>query len=715
MHSSPAAIYGTCASAGPAPAAGHSSPSSCALVVSVCRRARSGEQTKSMHGEEGDDGKAGNLQRTARTCDRLLHCGGNGGSAASCTRVRPHVVQSSATTRAVVTAGSGRGVAGGPVPHSATGEWIYAGLDGHPLPTKGGREKSPLVLGNAGGGVSTEATQRLLTWIFGLSSGPASPVRNNCASSHVVAMTVRQTSLHGEGVAGRGGRSCLVDGSADGCRPTPSFSRATGTSSDKVTAVLPPHLATPSPPQCRKVAAPAANTTTTPLKEIGRHVWESCRQQMRGPTAENITNGVSTMRVVSDANANDTRRATGDESSNFHCEDEANDAKELEIRPLGARGRGRGGCGHAGGHATSAIAEESVVGGEGNGNDEDGGSAWESGFSAGSTGGTCKRKNMRQHTFDTIAEVMEKHGALMANTVDGASKRQCDILERDIDTQKWHYEASGEANRMMCSALMEITKAIRDRDADTWIWEGRRKQGAFSSTSRLGVPGIGHGGGSGSMRSQGIVISESAPQTRVASITTIVFIVECADKGPVYAPQARHVEPSNTNTVGGSSREVVPLSHVGSGVARPSTAAGERREERGPGEAGRKDERRDGTPRPDDKDDESLRMRKKKTRHEEELEATSKLWTDGKTFWHFWGSGPGRLIEDAVHDCADYYCAIVNDDAGATALRGLIMPPPIIMPPPDVQRLRIQDPAQRDAALGRARRTENVAMRVIHG
>ncbi|GBG67640.1 hypothetical protein CBR_g768 [Chara braunii] len=298
---------------------------------------------------------------------------------------------------------------------------------------------------------------------------------------------------------------------------------------------------------------------------------------MNRPTAENTTNGVLRMRVGSDADADDTRKATGDESSDFHCEDEADDAEELEIRPLGVRGRGRGGCGRqenrgsrggriskapagnkGGKHPTwsahfdgmphnygrmhnrewklpdlqkrlvevgvkrttddigekgdnlfqqykkvqqyenasrgknffnltpalrteegfnfrmdervylkidnmcrgnkniypdnladmsargevqmlgdtqrsPSIAGEFVVGGDaGDDNDEDGGSTRDSGFSVGSTGGAAKRKNMRQKTFDSdaIAEVMEKHGALMVDTVEGASKRQCSILER---------------------------------------------------------------------------------------------------------------------------------------------------------------------------------------------------------------------------------------------------------------------------------------------
>ncbi|GBG79175.1 hypothetical protein CBR_g28891 [Chara braunii] len=349
---------------------------------------------------------------------------------------------------------------------------------------------------------------------FGLSSGTAAPVRNSCASSHVATTTVRQTSLHGAGMAGRGARSCPVNGIADGCRPTPSFSRGAGTSGDKATTVLSPHSAMPSPPPRRSVAALVANTTTTSPEEIARHVWESFSQQMHGPTAENITNGVSRMRVGSDADADDTRRATGDESSKFHCEDEADNAERLVIRPLGVRGGGRGGCrrqqnrGSRGDERlyleidnmsrgnktiypdnladTSAcgevqmsgdtqlspsVAGESIAEGDaGDGNDEDGGSARESEFSAGSTGDAEKRKNMREQTFNTTAEVMEKHGALMADTVQRASKRQfsilerqCDILKREVDAQKRHNETSDEANRMMCSAFMEIVKTIRDR------------------------------------------------------------------------------------------------------------------------------------------------------------------------------------------------------------------------------------------------------------
>ncbi|GBG62913.1 hypothetical protein CBR_g34285 [Chara braunii] len=351
---------------------------------------------------------------------------------------------------------------------------------------------------------------------FGLSSKTPGVGANTCASNHVGTMTIGQTSVGRVGVVGVGGRSSRVGGTEDGCRQAPSICGGMGPAGNPPRAVLPTHSATPSPALWQRVAAPAANTSTSPPEEMGRQAWASWRQQMRRATTDNITNGVSLMRVGSDADADDCRRASGEESPDSHCEEEPEDADDLEIRPVGVRGGRRGGCGRQqkaaspskwisectlrsticlkairtiysdnlvdtsaqGGVQMSgdtqrqpSVAGESYARGDvGDSNDADGGLARESGFNAGNTGGAGKRKNMRQQTFDTIAEVMEKHDALMADTVEGANKRQCsilerqcDILEREVDDQKRHYEASDEANRMMSTALLEIAKAIRER------------------------------------------------------------------------------------------------------------------------------------------------------------------------------------------------------------------------------------------------------------
>ncbi|GBG70347.1 hypothetical protein CBR_g6475 [Chara braunii] len=108
----------------------------------------------------------------------------------------------------------------------------------------------------------------------------------------------------------------------------------------------------------------------------------------------------------------------------------------------------------------------------GGGPDDDRGSTRDSSFSGGGGGGgeASKRKNVRQQTFEAMAAVMKEHGALMSTTVVTASKRscsilmrQCDILEREIQVQKEHYEKADQANFMMCNALMEIAKAIHER------------------------------------------------------------------------------------------------------------------------------------------------------------------------------------------------------------------------------------------------------------
>ncbi|GBG92649.1 hypothetical protein CBR_g56614 [Chara braunii] len=633
---------------------------------------------------------------------------------------------------------------------------------------------------------------------FGLSSGTAGVGANTCASNHVGATTVKQTYVSQVGVAGLGGRSSPVGGTTDGCCPAPSICGGVGPAGDPPRVVLPTHSTTPSPALWQRAAARAPNASTSPPEESGRQAWESSRQQ---------TNGVSRMRVGSDADADDTRRASGDESPDSHCEEEAEDAEDLEIRPVGMRGGRRGGCGRqqmaasrggrgskgpvgekGGKHPawsveemvklarakrdqqglahfegmphnygrmcnrewklhdlqkrlvevvvkrttdnigkkwdnvfhqykkgfnfrmnervyleidnmsqgnktiypdnladTSArggvqmsrdtqrqpsVAGESFAEGDvGDGNDEDGGSARESGLSASNTGGAGKKKNMRQQTFDAIAEVMEKHGALMADTVEGASKRQCsilerqcDILEREVDAQKRHYEASDEANRMMCTALLEIAKAIRER---SWCLDGSEGEmggeggqdvspmdipstatptlgfGSDSVSSErmialanIGLPenpGTPRGGGSGTVRSQGIVIKDTAPQRPVCSTSTIVSIVKHMDKGQVAGSPLHHVDPSNTLMVGGSSRVIAPFAQSGTAsIHATATVEGKRREDRRVEEEGRKEERRDDTPRADDEEDESLNLRKKRTRQEEELEAKSKLWVDGR-------------------------------------------------------------------------------------
>ncbi|GBG62497.1 hypothetical protein CBR_g30816 [Chara braunii] len=134
------------------------------------------------------------------------------------------------------------------------------------------------------------------------------------------------------------------------------------------------------------------------------------------------------------------------------------DTGSLEVVQLPRRGVGGG----------ESVGSE--AGGDGSADDRS--SARDSGQNAGSGAGGGKRKNARQQTFEAITEVMDRHGQLMASTIDSLSKRQCsiltrqcDILEQEVAVQRAHYAASDETYKMMCHAHMEIVAAIRGRKA----------------------------------------------------------------------------------------------------------------------------------------------------------------------------------------------------------------------------------------------------------
>ncbi|GBG72150.1 hypothetical protein CBR_g11083 [Chara braunii] len=125
--------------------------------------------------------------------------------------------------------------------------------------------------------------------------------------------------------------------------------------------------------------------------------------------------------------------------------------------------------------SASSADPESVGDGDGGAehDGEDDGSTKGSSQTTGGAGGFGKRKSTRQQTFEAMTECMEKHGALMASTMESNNKRHCSIairqcealeaLEAEIEVQKKHYTASDEVSKLMCHALLEIAKAIGKR------------------------------------------------------------------------------------------------------------------------------------------------------------------------------------------------------------------------------------------------------------
>ncbi|GBG78351.1 hypothetical protein CBR_g26380 [Chara braunii] len=121
--------------------------------------------------------------------------------------------------------------------------------------------------------------------------------------------------------------------------------------------------------------------------------------------------------------------------------------------------------------SATSVDPESVGDGDtaaGHDDDEDG-SMRGSSQTTGSHAGFDKRKSTTQQTFEALTDCMEKHGALLASTMESNNKRQCSIqnrqcesLEAEVEVQKKHYVASDEVSKPMCHALLEIAKAIRE-------------------------------------------------------------------------------------------------------------------------------------------------------------------------------------------------------------------------------------------------------------
>ncbi|GBG82252.1 hypothetical protein CBR_g34535 [Chara braunii] len=119
--------------------------------------------------------------------------------------------------------------------------------------------------------------------------------------------------------------------------------------------------------------------------------------------------------------------------------------------------------------SASSADPESVGDGDGGAEHDDDDDGSTKGFSqtTGGAGSFGKRKSTRQQTFEAMTEYMEKHGALMASTMESNNKchcsiaiRQCEALKAEIEVLKKHYAAPDEVSKLMCHALLEIAKAI---------------------------------------------------------------------------------------------------------------------------------------------------------------------------------------------------------------------------------------------------------------
>ncbi|GBG85807.1 hypothetical protein CBR_g40617 [Chara braunii] len=526
------------------------------------------------------------------------------------------------------------------------------------------------------------------------------------------------------------------------------------------------------------------NEECSAAEVVGRKVWDDHRRQSRQASTSGITRGVAKINVGAGDKFGDCDGAGGkdcvaDDGSNDNDED---DDGEMEIRPVGRKWGGGDHTIHPTNLAdTGAAGGVQMIGprggrnesggseGCGDGQDDDQGSTRDSTFSGGGGGGGGKRKNVRQQTFDTIADVMKEHGNLMATTVDNASKRQCsvltrqcDILERELEVQKEHYVKADQVNFMMCNALLEIGKAILADEMAPRSASGKGRKDSGVGKGGETQKGRGHvpkskrqrvdeassehtddfqadkvvmvdvQGTVGAMRlrfgrdgvsreqlsaiKQSVVVGAVGALPRTPKGTGVVITEACVPRQlPAVVGQGQPRQPLPVQQAGASGGGKTPSAQKGEATASGSrTAAANHTTRSGLAEGAeegrvddfrRDDGRRDGEREGDDDDDRPLVMRLKGAAKEDDLEERSKLWVDCDAFW---GQGPGKPLREAVGDCADYFVVIANGDAGAEP------PLMLIMPPNDVPLFKIEDPAQPEPALRRARSMEKLVLRTIH-
>ncbi|GBG72740.1 hypothetical protein CBR_g12307 [Chara braunii] len=78
-----------------------------------------------------------------------------------------------------------------------------------------------------------------------------------------------------------------------------------------------------------------------------------------------------------------------------------------------------------------------------------------------------KKKMAREQAFAVVGEVMKEHSAVVAESVERASKRQCEIidrqcnvLERELDIHERQLQLADVGQKLLCDALMKIAEAL---------------------------------------------------------------------------------------------------------------------------------------------------------------------------------------------------------------------------------------------------------------
>ncbi|GBG64983.1 hypothetical protein CBR_g48732 [Chara braunii] len=299
--------------------------------------------------------------------------------------------------------------------------------------------------------------------------------------------------------------------------------------------------------------------------------------------------------------------------------------------------------------ARPATGAESIARkGGGEAQDDEQGSTKDSTFSNGSGGGSGKRKNMQQQTFEVIPDVMDKHGTLMATTMDSANKGQCsmmlwqcEILETEVDVQRRHYEQD------------EVQHPPRD--------------------------------------SKSHPLRHRRPIDNGMRRRVVMFTLSCMQVGPQSSPRV-----GLQRRAGSRSSSQPGLRLHAEARSLPRGGQGHRAGGGGGGVREDGDRQRDGG-RADNKneqeDDEPLVNRLRRGGVLKELFEWATLWVDDKSFWT---KGEGRRLYNIIDETNEYFDAITS------GLAVPVVPRNVIMQKTRISTIRITNHAQLQQALSLA-------------
>ncbi|GBG81072.1 hypothetical protein CBR_g31629 [Chara braunii] len=278
--------------------------------------------------------------------------------------------------------------------------------------------------------------------------------------------------------------------------------------------------------------------------------------------------------------------------------------------------------------------------GGGDGQDHDQGSTRDS-ISGGGVGGGNKRNNVRQQTFDTIADVMKEHGSLIATTMlpRGASAK---------GRKDGGVGDGGETQRGRGHILKSKRQRIDDASSSQTDAFLADEVAMVDTQGTAGVARLGFGR-DGLSREQLQALKHSVVGGAAGTVP------RTPDTAGVVITGARVAGQLSAAAGQGQPRQPLPLQHVGASggghtasaqkgdatasasqtVAADHTAKGgvaEGVENRRVDDVGRDDGRRDGKREGNDGDDRPLVSRGKGAAKEDELEEKAKLWVDCDAF-----------------------------------------------------------------------------------